>query len=319
MKYFSLALVSVFAFALYGCRHPKNLVQMKPVSQPLVYSLTPMNTVQIGDTEMAFYEAGKGRETLLLVHGLGSNSSFWKENVAALATKYRVIALDLPGYGASSKENVPATMPYFADKIAAFMDAMHLQKVHYMGISMGGQIGMTLALNHPERVDKLVLVSPAGIETFNANEKNLLRNYMTPQSVINANEAQVKLSVAVNFAKWDATRFGWLVEQRLAWKNRADFQGYADANAKSVGGMLDGEVYARLNELKQPTFVIYGKNDALIPNKVLHPRQTIDTIAEAAKAGLPHAKVEVMDQAGHLLIMEQPALFNQWVLDWLGK
>ena len=316
MKRLSQLLVSFLV--LTGCRTTKHL-PTTPITNPSIQSLSDMKSIRVGDADMAFHESGTGKETLLLVHGLGSNSSFWKANIAALAARYHVVAVDLPGYGASSKANVPGTMDYFATQLAGFLDALKLKQVHYAGVSMGGQIGMTFALKYPERLKSLVLVSPAGIETFSDQEKQVLRNFMTTKSVMEANLQQVTTSVALNFAHWDPAQYGWLVDQRMNWQTRSDFEGYAAANEKSVSGMLDGPVYDRLGALKMPILVLYGADDKMIPNRFLHPKQTTAMVADAAQRAMPHATIKLIPNAGHILMLEQPQAFQETVLDWLGK
>lgn len=301
---------------LPACKSAAQLAT-EPVTDALPHALSPMKKVKVGGHEVAFYEGGKGKETLLFVHGLGSNASFWKENLNAFEKEYRVIAVDLPGFGASSKANVTAQMGDFALTLVQFLDVLKLSKVTYIGLSMGGQIGITMALHHPNRIERLVLVSPAGIETFTDSEKTLLRNFMTVKSVMEANEQAVTASVALNFDTWNAEKFGWLVTQRMAWKGRADFQGYALANEKAVSGMLDGPVFNRLGQLKPPTLVLYGRGDKMIPNRYLHPKLTTVSIAASAQEAIPHAIVELLDGGGHLLQLEQPERFNQRVLTWL--
>lgn len=300
---------------LAGCQATK--IPTMPVTDALPHALAPLKKITVGNHQIAFWEGGKGKEVLLFVHGLGSNSSFWKENLPAFTEGYRVIAIDLPGYGASSKEQVPATMPWFADQVAAFLTAMRIEKVTYVGLSMGGQIGMTLALQHPDKVSKLVLVSAAGIETFDEKARTSLRNFMTVKSIMEATDPQITTSIALNFDTYDAPKFGWLVEQRKAWKTRPDFRAYAEVNEKSVSGMLDGAVYEQLDVLHLPVLVLYGKGDKMIPNRFFNPGLTTADIASRAGSALHNAKVELVEKAGHLLPLEQPEAFNRVLLTWL--
>ena len=122
----------------------------------------PISHVEVGGRALAVYDSGGGGEPVVLIHGLGTNLAFWRETIPALeAAGHRAIALDLPGYGLSDKNAVSGTMADFASAVAGTMDALGLRQSDVVGLSMGGQIALTLALEHPDRVQKLALLSPA--------------------------------------------------------------------------------------------------------------------------------------------------------------
>ncbi|PEN12255.1 hypothetical protein CRI94_14550 [Longibacter salinarum] len=254
-------------------------------------------------------EAGEDAPVLLFVHGLGSNLSLWRHQVDAFP-EYRVLALDLPGFGLSEKEDVPATMPFFAETVVGFLDAMNIEKATYVGASMGGQVGLHVALEHGDRLNGLVLMSPAGIETFSEKDSQAIRSMMSAEGIMASTDAQVQQSVALNFHEY-TEGYDWLVKQRHALSERDDFAAYAEANAKAVSGMLDGPVYERLSEIDVPTLVLFGAGDKLIPNRYLHPEQSPQSIADSAKAAMPDARVEVVEDAGHLIMIERPERFDE--------
>src|SRR5919204_224031 len=105
--------------------------------------------------------AGVG-DPVVCIHGLGGTKSSFLPTTAALADAYRVVALDLPGFGDSDKPIAAAyDAPYFARSVAHLLDALEIDRAHVIGNSMGGRVGIELALTAPERVGKLVLLSPA--------------------------------------------------------------------------------------------------------------------------------------------------------------
>ena len=266
--------------------------------------------------EIAYVDRGEG-PALVFVHGLGSNLSLWREALSAFEDRHRVVALDLPGFGLSGKDDVPGTMSYYAETVASVMDTLDMETATYVGVSMGGQIGMTLALASPERLNHLVLVSPAGIETFSEQEAAAMKNMTTPEGIANTPDEQVKKNTAANFHEW-SDGYAWLIEQREALQQRDDFMAYARANARSVAGMLDAPVRDRLAEIETTTLVLFGAGDKLIPNRYLHPNQSTESVAEAARSSLPNATVELVDEAGHLLMLEQPAVFHEKLRTWLN-
>lgn len=279
----------------------------------------PVDTVLVGDRPIAYHEAGTGEETVVLIHGLGSNLALWRETIPALSENFRVLALDLPGYGLSGKDEVPGTMDFFSDTVVQFMNTHGVDRAHVVGLSMGGQIALTVALDHPERLDRLVLVSPAGIETFTDQQGVALKSVYTPQAILAAPEAALQQNIAMNFASYDPERFGWLLEQRLALTALPDAAAYATANARSVAGMLDAPVAHRLDDIAAPTLVLYGAEDALIPNAMLNPHLTTADVAEEAAERIPNATLDLIKDAGHLPQLEQPEVVNQHLMTFLRR
>lgn len=281
----------------------------------LPYYPDAIRYAEVEGHRLAYYDSGAtgedtGKPPLLFVHGLGSNLSFWRYNLNAFTARHRVLALDLPGYGLSDKADVDGTMRAFSRAVAGFMDALGIEQAHVVGVSMGGQVAMTLALAAPDRVASLALVSPAGIEQFDAAQATMLKTLFTPEAIQGTPPAMYRQNVMLNFATWDET-YAWIIEQRRAQEQRADFPEYATVNAASVAGMLDGPVYDRLGELEMPVLVIYGRGDKLIPNRYLHPEWTTEQVAMAAAEAMPHARIVLLERAGHVLMIERPAAFNE--------
>lgn len=267
---------------------------------------------------IAYQETGKGKTTLLMVHGLGGNLTHWSQNIEELSKHFRCIALDLPNYGASKKYNYQATddiLSFYADIIADFSKKLKIKKIILAGHSMGGQTAIITALKYPDLVQKLLLVSPAGFETFTEQEATFLTNYATPQTFKNQTEPIIRQSFAANFYKISASA-DVLIQDRLAISQCADFEPYWSTVSAGVKGMLAHPVRKQLTSIKQPTLVIYGANDGLIPNKYLHKTLTTNDIAEIGKA-IPNHKIELISEAGHLVMFEQPRIFNQTVINFI--
>ena len=288
-----------------------------PAQDTLPHYPNDVQTTTVDGRSIAYVDRGSG-PPLLFVHGLGSNMSLWRETMDAFDDSHRVLALDLPGYGLSNKDDVPGTMPFFADVIVDFLDDRGLNTVTVVGVSMGGQVGLTIALTSPERLRRLVLVSPAGIEPFTPEEAEALKDASTAEGILNTTDEQVKQSVALNFAEW-SDEYAWLIEQRHALSGRDDFEDYAEANARSVAGMLEGAVRDRLGEIDVPTLALFGAGDKLIPNPQLHPDQTTVDVANQTREGLSHARVELVDDAGHLLMIERPTYFHEKLRAFLNR
>src|SRR5262245_13752552 len=115
--------------------------------------LLRIHEVTAGKARISTLTAGKGIETVILIHGLGSNKTSSSETVSALTPQYTVHAIDLPGFGSSSKPlRAPYDAQWFARAVCRFMDAMEIDRAHLVGNSLGGRVSMEVGLQSPERV-----------------------------------------------------------------------------------------------------------------------------------------------------------------------
>ncbi|MCB0565107.1 MAG: alpha/beta fold hydrolase, partial [Phaeodactylibacter sp.] len=138
-------------------------------------------SVRLSDgLEIGYIDQGRGRQTLLFIHGLASNYKAWYKVIGQLRQKYRCIALDLPGYGTSSPVGHPVSIQFFASRVNEFFERMKLKDVILVGHSMGGQVSVAAALQQPANFRQLALVSPAGFETFNRAAKEWIRAIYKP-------------------------------------------------------------------------------------------------------------------------------------------
>jgi pimeloyl-ACP methyl ester carboxylesterase len=271
----------------------------------------------LSNPSISYIDEGSGKETIILVHGLASNAGFWRYNIPELSKRYRVIAVDLPGYGKSQKDFYIYNMTFFADQLKRLADELNLEKFIYIGHSMGGQIGINFSLRYPERIKKLVLVSPAGFEEFEQGEGDWLRSVMTVEAVKKTTEDGIRRNLAINFYNWN-DKLEWMVEERVRMAKAKDFEKFSYAVVRSVNGMLDEPTFDKVQNISVPTLVVYGKYDGLIPNPYLNPGYTCDVFARA-KTDIANCKVFEIDNAGHILMIEKPEEFNNTILDYLNK
>lgn len=291
-----------------------NLPQLpfKKLSYPM-----PVSHLNVDGIEVAFSDAGVGEPTLLLIHGLGSYMPVWQRNVDALAERHRVVAIDLPGYGKSDKRNFDYSMKFYARVVDRVIDTLALKDVVLVGHSMGGQIAITHALRYPGKARALVLVAPAGFERFGSGEGPWLAEAVDKDYVAKTPAEAVYANVAVNF--WSMPKEArFMVDDRLKVIGGPDFDAYAYAVARSVYAMVHEPVIDRLGEIKVPTLVLFGADDGLIPNPVLHGGST-RAIAEAGTARIPRARLVLVPRAGHMVQFERPAEFDAAVLDFLKE
>jgi len=270
--------------------------------------------LETGET-VAYFDEGKG-EPIIFIHGLGSYAPAWKNNIEGLKDRYRCIAIDLPGYGKSSKGKYEASMTYYATIVKDFMAALGLEKATLAGHSMGGQIAMTTALSYPEKVEKLVLVAPAGFETFHKGERQWFREVLTPTGVKLTTVDQIKTNIAWNFYDMpeDAE---FMITDRIAMRHAEDFDAYCYIIPECVKGMVDEPVFDYLPQIEQPVLAIFGHQDNLIPNRFLNGGTT-ESIGQKGVEQLPNATLHMIDKAGHFVHYEQAQVVNGLISDFLN-
>jgi pimeloyl-ACP methyl ester carboxylesterase len=262
---------------------------------------------------LAYVDEGTGPETLVFLHGLGSNLQAWQKTIAGLKKDYRCIALDLPGYGKSSKGDYSFGMTFFANQVAGFIEELGLGEVTLVGHSMGGQVALTLALQEPDYLNRLVLAAPAGLETFSAENRGFFATYVQPSIIRATTEPQIKANFALNFYEMpEDARF--MVEDRLMMREDTQaYHYYCEMIPRCVLGMLDEPVADQLKELDLPTLLVFGVQDQLIPNKFLHPGLTVEMVAKSGEEAIKGSTLIFLDKAGHFVQWDQAPAFNQAV------
>jgi pimeloyl-ACP methyl ester carboxylesterase len=305
------AMVISLSLAATGC-HPKTGFAFRQLQYPVA-----TRYLDVDGVEVAYSEMGEGEPALLLIHGLGSYLPVWSRNLAALSRQHRVVAIDLPGYGRSSKANYRYSMRFFAQVVQAVIERLHLEHVVLVGHSMGGQIAMTHALRYPGRAEALVLVAPAGFEKFEPGEGGWLGDAVSKEFVMLTPLDGIHANLASNFSRMDSSA-QFMADDRVRIIGGPDFDAYAYAVSRSVYAMIHEPVLDRLPEIRVPVLVTFGADDALIPNPILHGGDT-RKLAEKAVSKMPCAQLFMIPRAGHMVQFEQPRIWNQAVLEFLAK
>jgi pimeloyl-ACP methyl ester carboxylesterase len=290
-----------------ACAPYQNLPKLQTMKD-LDYGYS-VNYADLSDgIRLAYVDEGKGTETILMIHGLGSYLPAWKKNINDLSKSYRVIAVDLPGYGKSSKAPHSGLMTFYAGVIADLIQELDLGPVNLAGHSMGGQIAMVLALEKPELVKRLILVDPAGFEAFHAGQKNWFKDVMTPNLVRLTTVDAIETNLASNFHRMPKDAV-FMIEDRIAMRDADDFENYCLAVARSVHGMVDEPVLEKLSDINMPTLIFFGEDDMLIPNRYLNPGFT-RKIAETGAGLIKGSKLVMVPKCGHFMMFEKAEVFN---------
>jgi pimeloyl-ACP methyl ester carboxylesterase len=228
----------------------------------------------------------RGRK-IVLIHGAGSNGHTFHRQGEALGEKHSPIALDLPGHGRSSGVEGLTTVSDYADFIAAWLGTLQIKSAIILGHSMGGAIAMDLAVRHPARVDALVLSSTAAKFNLTQDRIDALRAVSmgrTPQA-FNTDGYSPK-TIKENF---DVVREGWGEQIKTDPRVR-----YGDIVACSKADLREA-----IAKIDTPTLVLAGADD----------QGTTVADAELIVSKIKGAKLEVIPDAGHFSVREQPARF----------
>jgi len=248
---------------------------------------------------ISYLQAGTG-EPVICIHGLGATKGSFLPTVAALADEYRVIALDLPGFGDSDKPIAAAyDAAYFADATVAFMDELGIERAHLIGNSMGGRVALELGFEHHERVNKIALLAPSLAwlrERTWAAPLKLVRPelgmlHIAPRPIV---EAVVKRMIPGADNGWTAAGIDEFLRAYLQPRGRAAF--YAAArNIYLEEPHGENGFWTRLAALENESLFVWGKRDRLVPI----------SFARHVEEALPAAQHVELD-CGHVPQVERP-------------
>lgn len=264
---------------------------------------------------VAYIDEGMGDTILLFVHGLAVNNSSWQMNIEYLKQYYRCVAIDLPGNGDSDGGDYPYGINFFSGCVYDFMQQLRLDNVVPVGHSMGGQILLNLVINHPTVCTKLVLCAPAGFETFNAVERTLYRTGIHFFDFFSSEENSLRQTIKTSFFNYPA-HMEDMVQQLVKQMKQQPVSQYRRMIEACINGMMEEPVFDKLHTIQQPTLVIYGERDALIPNRLIHPATT-QSIGQRGVAEMQAAQLKLIPKCGHFLQLEQPAVVNNYIREFV--
>lgn len=277
----------------------------------------PAKFIEIKNYNIAYIDEGNSKNILLFIHGLGSYLKAWDRNIPVLKNYFRCIAIDLPGYGKSSKHIHNGSVSFYVEIIYEFISKLNLQNVSLVGHSMGGQIASAYTIKHPEQINKLILVAPAGFETFNGDEVELIKKIISPEIIFRTSDDQIRLNYKFNFFQMPKEAED-MISDRIAIKDDEDFYKHCTVVSNSLFGLLNAPVFNRLKEIEIPTLILFGKDDLLIPNKSLH-QTSPEEIAQIGASQIKNSKGILLEECGHFLQYEKPDEFNSQMIPFINK
>lgn len=269
------------------------------------YTSASSRFIALDGANLHYQDQGQGTPVILL-HGTAASLNTWDGWASELSKTHRVLRLDLPGFGLTGRNQTDTyTIAYYTDLVLHFMDKLGIEQAHVAGSSLGGQIAYDFAASHPERVQKLILVSPTGVT--NANDKSISLPFRMAQTPL------LKASL-----KYITPRF--IVEKSLKEVYGDDSRLTAEAITLSHDLLLregnreafilrmntaDPDNLPKLKLVQAPTLILWGEADAWVPA----------TNASRFVQDIKNAQLKTYAGAGHIPMEELP---QQTVADALA-
>jgi pimeloyl-ACP methyl ester carboxylesterase len=263
-----------------------------------------MPTVISGDVTIHYETHGHG-EPLLLIPGFGCSTEVYRANTPALSEQFRVIIFDPRGAGRSASPDDGYTMTAFADDAEAVLRAAGVDTAHVLGTSFGGLVAQHLALEHPERVRRLVLgcTTPGGAAHVQPPAENLA-TFLAASLVEDAAES-TRMRYPLHYSdSYIETHDEEIVAHSVATSHLGATPHGRDGQLAAI---RTHDVYDRLVEIAAPTLVAHGDEDGVIPVEN----------GEALARQIPRAQLRIYAGAKHMFFVERAAEFNGDVLAFL--
>jgi 3-oxoadipate enol-lactonase len=251
---------------------------------------------------IAVEHVGSG-ELVLFLHGIGGNRTNWGGQLQVVGERFLAAAWDARGYGSSDDYEGPFSPETVAGDVARVLDFFGVKRAHLVGLSMGGRISQEFYHRYPERVASLTLadthpgfkhtLTPAEVQNFlDLRRKPLLNGGQPADTAINTARSLISPNAIPGAFERLVTSISTLRK---------------DSYLKSIDALLAFDRYADLKAIKVPVQIIVGADDRL----------TTPALARFMADEIPGARLAVIDNAGHVSNIEQPAVFNQLLMQFL--
>lgn len=268
-----------------------------------------LNWIELDGARVNYVDIGEGRP-LVYVHGLSGCWQNFLENILPFSDRHRVVALDLPGFGASPMPEWDITMPRYGDMLDEFCLELNLHACTLVGNSMGGFVAAEVAIREPDWVQQLVLISAAGISHARmrsepASALGRMTVVTTPISMRIGDRMMTRprlraLAFRGVMYKPERLRPELLLEQ---YRQSLGAPGFLEAISTLPGyDFLD-----RLEVIAIPTLIVWGRQDRIVPSK--------DALGYHERVA--DSQLVVMDRTGHMPMLERPVRFNATLEEFL--
>ena len=262
--------------------------------------------------------------TIVLLHGKNFNGYYWKNLIPALVNKgYRVIVPDQIGWGRSDKPEIHYSFHLLAKNTATLLDSLHIDKIILLGHSMGGMLAARFTMMYPQRVEKLILEDPIGLEDY----KRFIPYTSTEQLADGERKQNYE-----TYKKYQQSYYpSWKPEYEQYVKAQAEildkpnFDEIARVNALTYQMIYEQPVCYEWDRIKVPTLLVIGMADRTIVGKDKIPENDrklhgqYPVLGRKTKAQLKNATLVELPGIGHIPHIQDPALFQKHLFDFLNK
>jgi pimeloyl-ACP methyl ester carboxylesterase len=251
-----------------------------------------------------YYEVHGSGYPLILIRGLGSNADHWYCQVPAFSSHYSVVVFDNRGIGRSDIPDAPFTISKMAEDTVLLMDVLGIAKAHILGISMGGMIAQEIALKYGRRVNGLILACThcGGVHAVQP-APDIIKDLS--ESLFAGTQEAAQKAIRCLFSDRTIQQTPDVVQRYGEVSKR--FPPAAQVLIHQLKAIQGHDTWGDLIRIQNPTLVLVGKEDVLIPpenSKILAER-------------IPNARLRVIEGGGHQFLIEQPDAFNNAVLEFL--
>ncbi len=255
------------------------------------------NFIQIDNMNINYTQYGNGDNCILFLHGWGSNKESFNRIIQKMTNnqKYKLIAIDFPGFGESNMPNTPVGTKEYSEWIIQFIEKIGLNRVTLVGHSFGGRISIRIASSRPELVDKVILIDSAGIKP-----KRKLKNHL---KVLSYKFAKGFLKLVYRKEKFERE-----MEELRKRFGSEDYRNSKPMMRQILIKVVNEDLTEYLPKIKAPTLIIWGDKDT----------ETPIWMAEKMEKIIPDAGLVVFKGAGHYSYLEKPddfvIIINKFIL-----
>lgn len=271
-----------------------------------------IHQVDVDGRTLNFVDYGSGDEPpVMFIHGLGGCWQNWLEQIPRVGSLRRVIAVDLPGFGYSEMPRDKITISGFGRAMESLCEQLRLERVIPIGHSTGGFVGAEMAIQYPERVERLVLHSAVGISHNDLRREPVLAGSRVV-AAIGTRTAASAHSVVVR-PRLRPFIYGTFIRHPTRLRTDFLYEITRGAGRKGFVQTLDAltsyDFRDRLPDIGCPTLIVWGREDMLVPVKD----------ADEFERLIPNARKVIFEDTGHSAMMERPPTFNDCIVEFLGE